>query len=1266
MRKGEMSGKILGIALVWLIIGLMFAGVVSADIYDNASNNGDDIRLNDLSNDIITNGIANSNNDIGISPVKYASTAAVDEYFIYSSLNPEGIDDVVAAGGYVEYYGVPEWGDEVQYLYFLSGNIGYKVKVWVTDGDGDGKIEPRQHPNHYLSDYVGPIEPRHSQIVSSADLTGYTSGSGGHSEEFHVDSSGVYLGAYPNGIHKWDHNWNYLGKVANSPPERTESMAYNPAENVWYAGGRTRTIYELRDTDNDGGFLDESWAAIFTYSSYGGGHHDGLEYVGGYLWISDMTSDVIGKWQYNTTTNAWEELKRFTYTEPADVEGMGFGPNDHFWCGSGWGSESYIYELGNEITKGYPLAEAGADVEAHPPTIPVKFDASGSHHTDPAKQIILYEWDFESDGTWDYSFGRFVYPTGKSGPYTYAGWLAGGPGMLPYQNGYYHLGQDIEANEGDDVYAIADGKIIYVSVGGWGEGNFGLLIKHKLNTGEDFLALYGHVRPNSEDLRRTISGHVDPSVPVVAGEAFATIGPYDSIPHLHFGIRPGGEVPPSPWGRMPLERWSDTNGFVDPLEWITTQTPLKPVPLYVEHTYPAYYNPDGSIDWDKSAKDYTASLRVTDNSDPPLRDTDTCMVHITAPPWKPVADPNGPYEGWVGTPIQFDGSKSYDPESKMFPPDHPWYETIAKYEWDLDYDGEFDDSTDVKPSWTWDSQGIYIVGLKITDSQASGPGGTIGPLDVDIKYATVTVKKPEAILFAPNMWFGSTEHYFPITPFFYTDDIYETSGEKSKTKYLGLTDDQKWDNFTVFYHVAETEDESVYEYWFYHAYNDFINEHYHDWETIYVFVDKNTEEVTRVVASAHGDWIPNNEYLNPQFAEGEHAGILVEEGSHASCTDRNNNGLFEPITDVTNWDAYGILFWNEEDQLNGCKIEYNDLHYTLKEINGNFILMFKGLDTFPNSPELGWRVTVPIFGGDKFIPVGGKPPTYPWYQSRYYNPEEIIPILGNYVGGTIHPVDGGIPIGAIVVILSDEPYYTFADENGTFLINNVSSGVHDVVVNLDGYVPYKQRFIHSSNTTVGVDGILHLIPESEAFRIQGSVTDVEGKVVANAKINVFDASGTKLFTTLTDEDGTYLVMVSEKDVYTVEALTDTKVGLTKVSGEAGGIVKANIIVGKGSIVAYIDRELQELINEVNALDINLGIKNSLIKKLENARSKNDQALDFIEANNMLTAEEKIINAFVSEVEAQSEKEIAEEDAAKLKEKAMGIRALIQLAMETPV
>jgi len=158
-----------------------------------------------------------------------------------------------------------------------------------------------------------------------------------------------------------------------------------------------------------------------------------------------------------------------------------------------------------------------------------------------------------------------------------------------------------------------------------------------------------------------------------------------------------------------------------------------------EHAYPAFYNPDDTINWDETTKDYVATLRVVDNGDPPLEDEDTCVVHITGPPWKPVADADGPYEGGKRDPIQLDGSGSYDPESRMFDPGHPWYEEIAAYEWDLDGDGSFDDSTEVSPLWSWDNTGAYGVCLKVTDSVPSGPGGTIGDLDIDVSCATVAI-----------------------------------------------------------------------------------------------------------------------------------------------------------------------------------------------------------------------------------------------------------------------------------------------------------------------------------------------------------------------------------------------------------------------------------------------------------------------------------------------------------------------------------------------
>jgi PKD repeat protein len=71
----------------------------------------------------------------------------------------------------------------------------------------------------------------------------------------------------------------------------------------------------------------------------------------------------------------------------------------------------------------------------------------------------------------------------------------------------------------------------------------------------------------------------------------------------------------------------------------------------------------------------------------------------------PIADANGPYEGYEGSPITFNASASYDPDGK-----------IVLYEWDWDNDGVYDEST-TSPTLnhTWCDDYSGIVGLRVTD-----------------------------------------------------------------------------------------------------------------------------------------------------------------------------------------------------------------------------------------------------------------------------------------------------------------------------------------------------------------------------------------------------------------------------------------------------------------------------------------------------------------------------------------------------------------------
>lgn len=132
-----------------------------------------------------------------------------------------------------------------------------------------------------------------------------------------------------------------------------------------------------------------------------------------------------------------------------------------------------------------------------------------------------------------------------------------------YISGYYHIGIDILVPRDTGVFAIANGTVTHVSSNGWGTGNVGLVIRHRVEDGSEFMAVYGHVYNRLKNVGDSVS----------AGERVASIGPY-SPPHLHFGIRPGSTMPGSGWGLLPNSQWPSTNGFVDPVAWLHAHRPF--------------------------------------------------------------------------------------------------------------------------------------------------------------------------------------------------------------------------------------------------------------------------------------------------------------------------------------------------------------------------------------------------------------------------------------------------------------------------------------------------------------------------------------------------------------------------------------------------------------------------------------------------------------------------------------------------------------------
>ena len=109
---------------------------------------------------------------------------------------------------------------------------------------------------------------------------------------------------------------------------------------------------------------------------------------------------------------------------------------------------------------------------------------------------------------------------------------------------------------------------------------------------------------------------------------------------------------------------------------------------------------------------YPVTLRVTDdNPEGAQTSTYTCQIDVHPPSHCPHAFAGGPYIGWVGTPVTFDASAS----------------------WDLDNDGEFDDAVGINPQWTWSDPYFGVIGLRVTDA-----AGQFDPCE-DEDFTTVEI-----------------------------------------------------------------------------------------------------------------------------------------------------------------------------------------------------------------------------------------------------------------------------------------------------------------------------------------------------------------------------------------------------------------------------------------------------------------------------------------------------------------------------------------------
>jgi len=338
------------------------------------------------------------------------------DYFVYWAFEPNHREVNDPSPWSTGSYGSDGWvgGDGIDRIIHYNNSLAYIYTVTIPAG-----ADPHAHPNNPYA--PGDIAPRTITLERIFDL-GVTLD---HDNEFYVDAANneLYLGAYWFGIRKYVFdpaaenlvedgpagNYVYDSTIAPPTPEEggryglhwTQSLAYDPDNNTWYSGSMgyneaPREVWKYEGAQGP----DGEWELAFTYDEMvpevdrtgypESEHHDGMEFVNGYLYLIDMYSNYVLK---ITTDGILADVFWHAPFEH-EVEALGFGALEHFWVGSHGGS---ISEFGGGLLQ--------AGLEGAPPATPPIHVETGCVLVgwDPNDPNDFWSWDVNS---WDSNTGN--------------------------------------------------------------------------------------------------------------------------------------------------------------------------------------------------------------------------------------------------------------------------------------------------------------------------------------------------------------------------------------------------------------------------------------------------------------------------------------------------------------------------------------------------------------------------------------------------------------------------------------------------------------------------------------------------------------------------------------------------------------------------------------------------------------------------------------------------------------------------------------------
>lgn len=177
-----------------------------------------------------------------------------------------------------------------------------------------------------------------------------------------------------------------------------------------------------------------------------------------------------------------------------------------------------------------------------------------------------------------------------------------------------------------------------------------------------------------------------------------------------------------------------------------------------------------------------------------------------------------------------------------------------------------------------------------TPTPSPTPTPTSAPMPRPSASPTPTwFSKNLALSYLPSLQFDGRDYWdegeqaFPVS---FTYDETPRNVEDNYESYATFTINRE-QRPTVYVHAANYDEYRVLEYWYYYAFNDWINDHEHDWERVFVYLD-NANSPVAVSWSSH------------QFAFGcpwqdvrkdrGHPSLGVDGGSHA-FKDEDEDGV---------------------------------------------------------------------------------------------------------------------------------------------------------------------------------------------------------------------------------------------------------------------------------------------------------------------------------------------------------------------------------------